>query len=87
MTDDDSTEVYRYPFDRTVAPSKATYLAVAERLDCEPMELPQLGRAVDTDSIDALFDPTKPSQNIRLSFEYADCAVTITQAEVQVVVQ
>lgn len=87
MAEDNSAEIYRYPFDRTVAPSQATYLAVAERLDCEPMELPQLGRAVDTDSIDALFDPTKSSQNARLSFEYADCAVTITPAEVQVAVQ
>lgn len=87
MIENDPADGYRYPFDRSIDPSQATYLVVAETLDCRPMELPQLGRTIDTDSLDALFDTRKSSQNATISFEYAGCAVMVTPSEIRVDVQ
>jgi len=71
---------YRYPIADDMAPSRATYLAVAAAKDCDSLALPPLGETVDADSLDAL----TVADGVTATFDYADCSVTITEKEVRV---
>jgi len=83
-TDRPDGEAFHYPLSHDVAPSRATYLAVAKVKDCDPLDLPALGRSLDTDAIDDLATGTSAIRELSMSFEYADCAVTVTLEEIRV---
>ena len=80
---DNERTAYRYAFDG-VTPSRATYLAVAEATDRDPMDLPPLMDTIDTDALDAIFDSASDTVDFKQTFEYAGCAVTVTDEEVTV---
>lgn len=54
--------------------------AIAEAKGCDPTELEELHRAIDTDALDALFDEGTPGhlRDGQLSFVYSGFEVTIT---------
>lgn len=84
MMSDNTAEIHRYQISESMPPSRATYLAVAEAKECDPLDLPPLGQTVDTDSMDAFIgrDPAPPERNV--AFEYAGCSLTVTPAEVRI---
>ncbi len=78
---------HRVPVTEDVAPSRATYLAVARARDCDPLDLPPLAGTVDPDGLDALVDGSADAEGVAGTFEYAGCSVTVTAEEVRVVVR
>lgn len=63
-------------------PSRAVVRAVADAADAEPIELPPLYEAVDTDALDAVF---RGRPGGRVTFDYAGHTVTVRHnAEVTV---
>ena len=51
-------------------------MAVSEMLEVDPITLDPLTRTVDADALDALYESMGPEG--RISFQYADCEVTVT---------
>lgn len=80
---DNERSVCRYAIDG-VTPSRATYLAVAEATDRDPMDLPPLMDTIDADALDAFIDRGSDTVGSKLTFEYAGCSVTVTTEEVTV---
>jgi hypothetical protein len=76
------TDEHRYPIAEGEAPSRATFLAVGEATDRDPLDLPPLGRTIDTDSLDDLVGSS--SGDLCVRFAYAGCSVTLTQIEVRI---
>lgn len=74
MTDDnrhdDAADEFSWRTDGR--PSVGLVNAVAAATNRRPTELPQLGRTVDPDSLDALLQ----SNDVTVSFQYADVDVT-----------
>lgn len=52
---------------------------VAEITGTDPADLDPLYEVVDTEALDSLFHPDR-SVGGRVSFEYCDCRVTVTEA-------
>jgi hypothetical protein len=67
--DDDAREFSWHPHDR---PSVGIVQAVADATDRLQRDLPQLGRTIDPDALDALLD----GRGVTVSFEYASVDVT-----------
>ena len=80
----DKSDVHRYPISHDVTPSRATYLAVADVKECDPLDIPPIGQTINTDSIDSLISTATNGQSVRIAFEYAGCSVTITPGEIEV---
>ncbi|UPV74027.1 hypothetical protein M0R89_15995 [Halorussus limi] len=62
-------------------PSEAVVLAVADARGCDPLDLPPLNGALDPDALDSLFGDRvsgRARTGGRVTFEYADCTVTVT---------
>lgn len=55
-------------------PSEAVVLATAEQTGRSPLELPPLYETIDPDALDAA---VQRSESCRVTFEYADCEVTV----------
>lgn len=55
-------------------PSEAVVLATAEQTDRNPLELPPLYESIDPDALDKA---VQRSDSCRVTFEYADCEVTV----------
>ena len=76
----ESSETYRTQFDVHTRPaSEAIFTAVATATGTDPLELPPLYSVIDTDALDALFNPPAYSvskQHLTATFEYADCRVS-----------
>lgn len=71
---DADTDEIRLTLDEQPAPSVAVVEAVAEATDVDPVNLPPLHDAIDTDALDTLF--TDRADGV-LAFEYADCEVRV----------
>lgn len=78
-------QMHRFPITDDMTPSRATYLAVAQVRDCDPLDLPPLGEAIDPDALDALLNSPTDSEVPSSTFEYAGCSVTVTAKEVCVI--
>lgn len=59
--------------------------AVAEETDRSPKALPSLYDVVDPDALNALMTPTpnmtREASDVEVSFEFADCTVTVSSAD------
>lgn len=84
MTTNDPPGTYRYELAEGSLASRAIYLAVAEVRGCDPLDLPPLGRTIDTDGVNSLVQSTKDTSNLEMSFEYAGCPVTVTNDEIRI---
>lgn len=58
-------------------PVNAVISAVADATDSDPLELPPLYKAIDADALNQLFRAEPSSTEIRVSFQYEGCEVTI----------
>lgn len=76
--------MHRYSLTDDVSASQATYLAVAEATNCDPLELPPIAQAIDADAVDDLFTNPRSTEDLLVTFEYADHLVTITPEDVRV---
>ncbi|GAB7018662.1 HalOD1 output domain-containing protein [Halostagnicola bangensis] len=72
------------PFESASTPSQPVsqrvVQAVAEKKGIDPLELDPIFNAVDPESLDTLFEPTKsgrPRAVGSVTFSYAECMVTI----------
>jgi hypothetical protein len=78
---DANTGTYRASFDsdrETIC--EALLLVVAAVSGTDPLELPSLPPVLDTDAVERLIDPSvtgSSSGDLRVSFTFADCDVTI----------
>jgi hypothetical protein len=63
--------------------SEAVVMAVAEALDCEPLDLPPLYEVVDPDVLDDVFDDTvgKELRANHLVFDYYRCRVALVPSD------
>lgn len=68
------TDVVRRTLEEYEAPSVAVVEAVAEATDVDPVNLPPLHDAIDTDALDTLFIDHADGV---LAFEYADCEIRL----------
>lgn len=79
----DGSDTYRTEFDsHDRPPSEAVVSAVATATDCDPLDLPPLYAAVDTEALDLLFTSDRPTTagGMRaVTFEYADYLVTVNR--------
>jgi hypothetical protein len=80
----DPADDFQYPIAADEDPSEATFLAVGQATDHDPLDLPPLGRRIDTDSLDDLVRGSPDAQGLILTFDYAGCTVTVTHSEVRV---
>lgn len=65
-------------FDRPDSVADSIVYGVAEILDEDPITLPPLGSAVDTDSLNRMFHSIDdPESGISASFEYSGFVVTV----------
>lgn len=58
-------------------PANTVISAVAEVTDSDPVELPPLYRTIETDALNRLFLSNPSDSEIRVSFQYEGCEVTI----------
>lgn len=73
----------RRKVDETV--SEAVVSAVADATGQSPLEIPPLVETIDPDALNALFRTANGSESgILVSFEYADCYVTVDGETVRV---
>lgn len=75
---------HRYSLTDDLRPSQATYLAVAEAKDCDPLDLPPIAKAIDAEGLDDFVSNSNNITELLATFEYADRMVTITPEEVRV---
>lgn len=68
-----------------LTPSQATYNAVAEAKESDPLALPPLGETIDPDALDAIISSAASPGELTVEFEYAGCSVTVTPVAVQVI--
>lgn len=57
---------------------------VAEEKHVDPADLPPLGRVIDADAIDALFEDGRSTADCEISFSYAGCRIRIRDGTVTV---
>lgn len=81
---DEAEPMFRLPIPEETPPSRATFVAVAEAKDCDPLDLPPLTRAIDPDALDAFLDESGAPGRYVTEFEYAECLVTVTAEDVRV---
>lgn len=68
-----------------VTASEVVVSAVSDETGRSPFEMTPLGETIDTDALDALFRSASGNEtDLLVTFQYADCLVTITSDEVQV---
>lgn len=80
-------------YDRTTMEpsSQVVVSAVAESLDCSPLDLEPLYHRVDPESLDSLVDRSlgeavsTPAGDPSVEFRFAGCEVAVTPVEVRVV--
>jgi len=68
---------FRVPADGS--PSETVVEAVSECESTDPMALPPLAEAIDTDALDAIFETDR--SRVTLSFRYSAVVVTVTAGE------
>lgn len=78
---DETSDTYRTAFDpHTRPPSEPIVAAVGAATGRDPLDLPPLFSAIDSDALNALFAPTPAGlerNDGRVTFEYADQHVTM----------
>ena len=63
----------------TTSITEAIVTAVSDAENCDPLSLPPLWNEIETESLDALFAPTRSGHPRagRVSFDYAGYAITV----------
>lgn len=80
VTYDASSEMYYVDisFDGPDSVADAVVYSVADILDQDPISLPPLGQAVETDSLTKIFHAADDSgSDVSVSFEYSNFVVTV----------
>jgi hypothetical protein len=63
----------------------AVVFAVADALDCDPVELESLSTRVDPEALDTMTERAAGTgSKLSISFSFAGCAVTVTPARIRV---
>jgi hypothetical protein len=81
---EDSPVDYRHSIAADETPSHAVFQAVGAATDRDPIDLPALGRTIDTDSLDDLVAASPAPEDLTVRFDYAACTVTLTPSTVHV---
>ncbi|NHN41281.1 hypothetical protein G9C85_06470 [Halorubellus sp. JP-L1] len=68
----------------TETPTEAAYHAVSEVTDRDVLDIPPIGRAIEPDSLDAFVEESRTLRAYAITFEYADCDVTVRDDRVRV---
>lgn len=79
VTHDPSSDTYRaeYPQDEPTGLTETIVFAVAQIESRDPAELDSLGRVVDTDALESLFDTGRASTALSTTFRYCGFVVTV----------
>lgn len=84
MTQGITTSVDELESDETTSISRTIYRAVARAKGVDPLDLPPLAESIDGESLEQFVNRSSVDVAFSLSFEYADCSVTVTESEISV---
>lgn len=77
-------QMHRYSLADAETVSQATYMAIAEAKGCDALDLPPIAEAIDADALDNLVSNSRTTDDLLITFEYADHEVTVTPDAVHV---